>query len=62
VKVEVVEDNDSGCYNFGFSDGQDHPFDQNKYDECGSVYYDGFISGCMSVEENDRETCELSTD
>ena len=50
------------CYNSGLNDGQNHPFDQNKYDECGSAYYDGFLSGCISVSGNDRETCESATD
>lgn len=56
------ENNSGNCYNSGFTDGQDNPFDQNKYDECGSSYYDGFISGCMSVQGNGNETCESTTD
>jgi hypothetical protein len=53
------EINKDGCYNSGFSDGQDHPFDQIKFDECGSIYYNGFLSGCMSVRGNDLETCRF---
>lgn len=54
--------NNGDCYESGFSDGQDQPFDQNKYYECGSTYYDGFLSGCMSVQGNDREACDLAID
>jgi hypothetical protein len=54
------EDN-GDCYNSGVTDGQDHPFNQNKYDECGSAYYEGFLSGCMSAG-NDREMCVSATD
>jgi len=49
-------------YNSGVTDGQDHQFDQNRYDECGNAYHDGFLSGCMSIHGNDRETCESATD
>ena len=26
------------------------------------AYYEGFIEGCMSVEGNTRDVCELATD
>lgn len=56
-------ENDGGdCYNSGFNDGQDHPFNQNEYDKCGSAYYDGFISGCISIQGNDHEMCVSATD
>jgi hypothetical protein len=55
-------DHEDGCYNSGFNDGQDHPFDQIKFDECGSTYYSGFLSGCRSVQGNDVEICEIATD
>jgi hypothetical protein len=54
--------NEDGCYDSGISDGQDQPFDQIKFDECGGTYYNGFISGCMSVQGNDLEICEMATD
>jgi hypothetical protein len=59
--------NDS-CYDAGFSDGQNEPFNQSTYDHCGDeqggadAYYEGFIHGCMSVEGNTRDTCESATD
>jgi hypothetical protein len=50
------------CYEKGFRDGEEYPFDHNTYDDCGDDYYRGFIEGCMSVEGNTGETCELATD
>jgi hypothetical protein len=45
-----IEEEDD-CFNIGYQDGRDHPFDREKYEECraaASNYYHGFISGCMS--------------
>ena len=42
----------------GFRDGKKYPFNQDTYDD----YYRGFIKGCMSVEGNTREACEMATD
>ena len=50
------------CYEKGFRDGEEHPFNQNTYDDCGDLYYRGFIEGCISVEGNTMEACELATD
>lgn len=50
------------CFELGYRDGLDDPFDLNHYDECGSAYYDGFINGCMSVSGNSAEVCEKFTD
>ena len=50
------------CYERGFRDGEEYPFDQNTYDVCGYDYYRGFIEGCISVEGNTREACEMATD
>ena len=55
------------CYNDGTYDGEENPFSQDLYDMCAEGgaeddYYRGFIEGCMSVEGNDRETCESATD
>ena len=53
------------CFDIGYLDGRDHPFDHDKYEECkasASSYYDGFINGCMSVEGNTREICESAMD
>jgi hypothetical protein len=59
--------NDS-CYNAGYDDGQNGPFSKGTYDHCGEeaggndAYYDSFIDGCMSVEDNTRDVCESATD
>lgn len=37
------------CYERGFRDGQEHPFNQ-EHDDCGNDCYRGFIQGCMSLE------------
>jgi len=50
------------CYDRGFIDGEDYPFNQNTYERCGDDYYQGFLEGCMSVEGNDRDICESATD
>jgi hypothetical protein len=48
------------CYERGIRDGEEHPFNQYTYDDCGNDYYRGFIQGCISVEGNTREACELA--
>jgi hypothetical protein len=59
--------NDS-CYDAGYDDGQNNPFNHDTYDHCADeeggdqAYYDGFIDGCMSVEGNTRGICESATD
>jgi hypothetical protein len=50
------------CYERGFRDGEEYPFNQNIYDDCGDACYKGFIKVCMSVKGNRREACELATD
>ncbi len=50
------------CYDRGFIDGEDHPFNQKTYDNCGDDYYQGFLQGCMSVEGNDGDICKSATD
>lgn len=53
---------DVSCYERGIIDGEDHPFNQETYDKCGNDYYQGFISGCLSVDGNSRDSCESATD
>jgi hypothetical protein len=59
--------NDS-CYDAGYDDGQNNPFNHDTYDHCADeeggdqAYYDGFIDGCKSVEGNTRVVCESATD
>ena len=48
------------CYERGFRDGEEHPFDQYTYGDCGNDCYRGFIDGCISVEGNTEEDCELA--
>jgi hypothetical protein len=59
------------CYNNGYRQGQDDPFDGGNYDSCEKFresnegknpYYEGFIDGCKSVEGNTEEICESATD
>lgn len=60
--VNGSSESEINCYEKGFRDGEEYPFNQNTYDDCGDDYYRGFIKGCMSVEGNTREACELATD
>jgi hypothetical protein len=56
------------CEADGYEAGQDDSFSQKLYEMCEEVvggadaYYEGFIEGCMSVEGNTRDVCELATD
>lgn len=60
--VGASNDEDVSCYDRGYIDGQDYPFNQRTYDRCGDDYYQGFLQGCMSVEGNSRDICESTTD
>lgn len=55
-------DNEVSCFDRGIIDGEDHPFSQRTYDNCGDDYYQGFIEGCMSIEGNSKDSCESATD
>jgi hypothetical protein len=64
-----ILDNAQDCYDTGYEDGRDFPFDGGANDICrqftdnqGNPYYTGFIYGCMSVEGNTMDDCESSTD
>jgi hypothetical protein len=46
---------DMNSFERGIRVGEEHPFNQDAYDECGEAYHKGFIKGCMLVEGNDRE-------
>ena len=52
----------ASCEGDGLYDGKNNPFSQELYDMCGETYYDAFIDGCMSVEDNTRDDCESVTD
>jgi hypothetical protein len=61
---ELGEENEQTCYNVGYQDGLNRPFDQQKNKGCddyGSQYYHGFMTGCMAAD-NTREICERFTD
>lgn len=62
IENDAQEETEVNCYQRGISDGKDHPFNQGTYDDCGDDYYRGFIEGCMSVKDNDREICQSATD
>jgi hypothetical protein len=54
----------NACYSDGIDAGQNDEFSQELYEFCeeyGEEYYNGFIEGCMSVD-NSREVCETATD
>lgn len=61
----LQEENKQNCYDDGYRDGMNNPFNQDRNQGCddyGRAYYNGFIDGCVSVEGNTRETCESFTD
>jgi hypothetical protein len=60
--VNANSNDNVSCYERGIIDGEDHPFSQKTHDKCGNEYYQGFIEGCLSVEGNNRDTCESATD
>jgi hypothetical protein len=60
----LQEENRRGCYDDGFEDGQNNPYDHERgrgCDDYSGSYHNGFIAGCISAE-NTRETCESFTD
>jgi hypothetical protein len=66
--INVIE-NAQDCYDAGYEDGHDFPFDGGANDFCrqftddqGNPYYTGFIDACMSVEGNTIDVCESASD
>lgn len=60
------------CWQDGYDDGQNGPFDQGRHEECifdipqdvtsfNEPYYEAFIYGCIDGG-NTKETCETFTD
>ena len=53
-----ISDRTDGCFDEGYEDGRDNPFDIDKYDKCGgssggpgnNAYYNRFVAGCLSVK------------
>ena len=67
VPAYAQESDPDNCGGDGYNDGQNGPFSQDRYDNCGDeggadAYYQGFIDGCMSVEGNTQKVCEQATD
>ena len=61
---ELGDQNRQYCYDLGYEDGRNNPFDQDKNKGCddySQAYYDGFIEGCISAD-NTREICVSATD
>lgn len=61
---QLQEENRRNCYDDGFEDGQNNPFDHDRRSGCSDYndsYYRGFIAGCES-SGNTKETCERFTD
>lgn len=65
-------DTSEDCYDLGYSQEQDKPFQRGNYDSCErfrsayddgkNPYYEGFIDGCISIKDNNEEICGSATD
>jgi hypothetical protein len=64
-------DTSDDCYDLGYNQGQDKPFQRGNYDSCErfrgdyddkNPYNEGFVDGCKAVERNTEEVCERATD
>ena len=54
----------NACYNAGFTDGRALPYNQIKYNQCGTdggAYYEGFLSDCISGQGKDYFSCQKMT-
>jgi hypothetical protein len=61
---ELGEQNRRYCYDLGYEDGQNNPFNQDLSAGCedySGMYYQGFIAGCIAID-NTKEVCESATD
>jgi len=61
-EASIAGNGNVDCFERGITDGEDYPFNQETYNNCGDDYYTGYIEGCMSVEGNTRDVCESATD
>jgi hypothetical protein len=70
-EISTQSDEETGTYqegyNSGYEDGLNHPFDQSilnggKSNQYVKGYEDGFTKGCLSVEGNDKDTCNSAMD
>ena len=47
-----LKQNRRDCYDDGYEDGLDHPYDHERGSACseyGRAYHNGFIAGCLSI-------------
>ena len=61
---QLDQENLDSCYDDGYEDGQNNPFDQERNEGCDDyqrMYYKGFIAVCESVG-NTQDICERFTD
>lgn len=59
-------DNDQNCYDGGYEDGQNGPFNKNTFEDCergngDNDYYIGFRLGCTNAG-NTIDVCESASD
>ena len=61
---QLDQENLDSCYDDGYEDGQNNPFDRETKDatDYQRMYYKGFIAVCESVEGNTQDICERFTD
>jgi hypothetical protein len=58
----MQEENRRSCYDDGYEDGeQENPVDRDRQWACDEFggYDNGFIAGCMSIEGNTDDSCDL---
>lgn len=61
---DLGNENMDKCYDDGFEDEQNNPFDRDRFEGCHDyqdMYYKGFIEACESAG-NSKETCERFPD
>lgn len=59
---DLKQANMNKCWDDGFEDGQNNPFNQERFEGCHDyqdMYYKGFIAGCKSAG-NTKEMCASS--
>ena len=62
---QLDQENLDSCYDDGYEDGQNNPFDHDRRSGCSdynSSYYNGFLAGCESVEGNTKDICKRFID
>ena len=52
-----LKQNRRDCYDDGYEDGLDHPYDHERGSACseyGRAYHNGFIAGCLMLKRIDQ--------